>query len=464
MSRSPRRIKRFMEFNKKKERHQQRLITGYVDLLSKHVMAQFNHLVPDNFSHHGMQVNPGWFPEAIFVRIVFNFYKRTLHDAQRAAALEGKMMKTMRLAKDPIDGTDIPDHLPSLEELFRDRRLWPKVMKESEQTTKRVRSVYLKKLQAKFSKILPALNDGSLTPQDAKAQLKQAWNTTKSRVELIFRTETTTYYSQVQKKFFEQEKNHLLGFMFDSIGDRSRTDWCKSRDGIVYRPNTAALNNNTPPCFLGSSPILTLTGWQCIDTVGVGDYVWTHENRFRPIEKVHCTIQRGGHLLQIGYAMATPSHPYLTRNGDYVEASKFRAEEGVWSIPGRMQTLWQAAMVALLQKRPALLQKNVQAGSDQFSEKRLAILASRKSMMPRCASTRKVLMQDDALYKVYNLDVYEDQTYIAGGYASHNCHWNCRSHLIPLANTEENRKLLEERSRNPEFRKVVPLPSGFGHG
>lgn len=41
------------------------------------------------------------------------------------------------------------------------------------------------------------------------------------------------------------------------------------------------------------------------------------------------------------------------------------------------------------------------------------------------------------------------------------CHWNCRSHLIPLANTIENRKLLADPSRDPAKKKVVPLPRGW---
>jgi SPP1 gp7 family putative phage head morphogenesis protein len=41
------------------------------------------------------------------------------------------------------------------------------------------------------------------------------------------------------------------------------------------------------------------------------------------------------------------------------------------------------------------------------------------------------------------------------------CHPNCRSHLIPLADTPENRKLVKESSRQPENRSLVPLPKGW---
>ena len=40
-------------------------------------------------------------------------------------------------------------------------------------------------------------------------------------------------------------------------------------------------------------------------------------------------------------------------------------------------------------------------------------------------------------------------------------HYNCRSHLIPLANTAQNRKMLLDPSRDPTKKKVPPLPKGW---
>ncbi len=42
------------------------------------------------------------------------------------------------------------------------------------------------------------------------------------------------------------------------------------------------------------------------------------------------------------------------------------------------------------------------------------------------------------------------------------CHWNCRSELLPLSTLNpSHRKLLEDTSRYPENRKLVPLPPGW---
>lgn len=40
-------------------------------------------------------------------------------------------------------------------------------------------------------------------------------------------------------------------------------------------------------------------------------------------------------------------------------------------------------------------------------------------------------------------------------------HYNCRSDLIALANTAENRKLLEDASRDPRHHNLEPLPDGW---
>ncbi len=42
------------------------------------------------------------------------------------------------------------------------------------------------------------------------------------------------------------------------------------------------------------------------------------------------------------------------------------------------------------------------------------------------------------------------------------CHWQCRSHLIALANTVYNRKMLADPERDPSLHPVESLPSGWG--
>ena len=137
--------------------------------------------------------------------------------------------------------------LEFLENVFRDKREWPRAMKRSKKLTERLRDQYLEKLGKRFEEILPALKAGEITPEDAKSHMMKAWKASKSRVETIFRTETTNYFGKAQVSFFESDPE-IIGFLFDSVYDTSRTEICKSRHGLVYRPGTALLTKNIPAC------------------------------------------------------------------------------------------------------------------------------------------------------------------------------------------------------------------------
>lgn len=178
------------------------------------------------------------------------FYWHLLHEAYNASAHDIKIprkdQKRLAAAPPPTKWpVGIPKDLTSLEKIFRDRRYWPKIMKRSKFIVDRVRATYLKKLQRKFRKIQPSLNANEMTPLEAKNALMGEWDATKSRVELIFRTETTTYFGKTQVAFFKNDPQ-IIGFLFDSILDMARTDWCKSRHGLIYRPGTKELSENTP--------------------------------------------------------------------------------------------------------------------------------------------------------------------------------------------------------------------------
>jgi len=173
------------------------------------------------------------------------FYYDLLTEAVRTCKEEGqKTDPRKRLAKDPLG---LPRTLRSMAQIFRNKKYWPKIMKRSKMMTKRLRESYLKKLQTHFEKLMPQLLRGDLSPLEAKKKMVDAWQTSRSRVETIFRTETTTYFSKTQVAYFDSDPD-IIGFLFDSIRDVSRTDICRSRHGLVYRPGTTLLTENCPAC------------------------------------------------------------------------------------------------------------------------------------------------------------------------------------------------------------------------
>lgn len=135
--------------------------------------------------------------------------------------------------------------LKTMERIFRDKRKWSKTMKRSRTLTDRLRKQYQAKLRQKFEEIVPKMRDGTITPMEAKKEMVNTWGASKARVETIFRTETTNYFSKAQVDFFSDDEE-IIGFLFDSLKDSASTDICRSRHGLIYKPGTKLLSDNTP--------------------------------------------------------------------------------------------------------------------------------------------------------------------------------------------------------------------------
>ena len=177
------------------------------------------------------------------------FYRRVVEQSFYSAEEEKKMqVGRKRLGKAP---PKMPRSLRDLHQVFGDKRYWPKIMKRSKVMTERLRKSYIRKLRKKFDEMMPRITSGEWSPAEAKTHLMETWKTSRSRVENIFRTETTNYFGKTQVAFFENDPE-ILGFLFDSIKDTARTDICRSRHGLIYRPGTKLLRENTPACH-----------WQC---------------------------------------------------------------------------------------------------------------------------------------------------------------------------------------------------------
>jgi len=171
------------------------------------------------------------------------FYKDMITSAYKSSEEEISVQKK-RMSKLP---SGMPKKLDSLDEIFKDKKYFSKIMSRSKVLTERLQKQYMDKLRRKFDEITPMIRNGDITPKEAKSKMMEAWGASKSRVETIFRTETTTYFAKTQTAFFEGNDD-IIGYLFDSVSDASRTEGCRSRHGLVYRPGTKLLRDNTPAC------------------------------------------------------------------------------------------------------------------------------------------------------------------------------------------------------------------------
>jgi SPP1 gp7 family putative phage head morphogenesis protein len=184
--------------------------------------------------------------------IAEHFYRRVITEGWKSAHEEALLEKDggkQRLTAPPL-GRIQP--MKFLVEFFSDKKAWDKILSRKQFIVERLKRAYLQKLKRKFDEVLPEILSGETTPQEVKAHLSRAWDSTRSRTESIFRTETTKYFTETQLSYFSASDTDIIGYLFDSIGDSGRTSWCKDRHGLIYRPGTALLKQNAPPCH-----------WQC---------------------------------------------------------------------------------------------------------------------------------------------------------------------------------------------------------
>lgn len=176
---------------------------------------------------------------------VLNFYERVVTEAFHASKEEkGELLTHKRLMKGP---PKLPDQLKSLDQVLKNRRYWSKIARRAKALSASLRKQYLMKLRKQFTKLMPLVASGEVEVSVLKKKLVEAWETSKPRVETIFRTETTNYFAKTQVAVFEDDPE-IIGFLFDSVRDVSRTKICQSRHGLVYRPGTKLLQENTPAC------------------------------------------------------------------------------------------------------------------------------------------------------------------------------------------------------------------------
>ena len=91
-------------------------------------------------------------------------------------------------------------------------------------------------------------------------------------------------------------------------------------------------------CFLADTPILTKEGYKPIQDINIGDYVFTHNNRFMRVDN---TLQReyNGELIRIQHkiginnsdVICTPNHKFLTKDRGWVAAEDLSLNDYIQS-------------------------------------------------------------------------------------------------------------------------------------
>jgi SPP1 gp7 family putative phage head morphogenesis protein len=183
-----------------------------------------------------------WKTTGILQKVALHDTKEALEEFYRSVvrvAIESSENDpVMRAKKKRLSGTrfGIPKKVRDFSGIFKDQKYWGRILKRAGRIAVGINNRFMKKVNRVFDEIREPVRAGQLTYEEAREMVDKSWESSKSQVETIFRTETTNYFAQVQVEYF-RGNDEIIGFMFDSVSDTSRTDVCKSRHGLIYRPD-----------------------------------------------------------------------------------------------------------------------------------------------------------------------------------------------------------------------------------
>lgn len=136
--------------------------------------------------------------------------------------------------------------------LFDLQKLWDKsrskkIFKFNKKMAKSIKKEYLQKCKSVWEKYSGEFRTGeSSSMEDAKRVITEASKGSKSRGNMIVETETTRYYNQARKSYFDSSPD-VGYYLFLAIMDHATTKWCSTRHRIIYTKGEKVTDRETPP-------------------------------------------------------------------------------------------------------------------------------------------------------------------------------------------------------------------------
>lgn len=150
----------------------------------------------------------------------------------------------------------------SFRDLMRMWDLWRKKKKvppRQREMAERVTKAYLNRVQSAWSRYGRAFREGALGEDAVTRHIIKATDASFSRAKMITETETTYYYNEVRRKFYD-ETEAVTHYLFVPLRDAATTKWCNSRRMLVYKKGSRVLEKETPPIHWNCrSELLPLT-------------------------------------------------------------------------------------------------------------------------------------------------------------------------------------------------------------
>lgn len=190
----------------------------------------------------GGELSPPDF-ERLFIEHYFDTQIQALTLAEKETELD-----TKRLAKQPRTLKQIMD----LYDRWRKGLFTPKGPARQAQSIKKAYIAAINATWKAFS--YDFRNGGEDVQADIVKQVREAGKSTIPRAQTIVRTETTRYYNDARRAYYDKGGD-VTHYLFLAVRDKATTPWCTSqkvdgkrgRSGLVYAKDDPLLDAETPP-------------------------------------------------------------------------------------------------------------------------------------------------------------------------------------------------------------------------
>ncbi len=250
----------------------------------------------------------------------------------------------------------------------------------------------------------------------------------------------TTFINNVQQSYntgrwyqiTDPELTALRPYLlYDSVLDSRTSPHCLQWDGVIRPASDPCWLSHSPQChhrcFPADTLVTTDRGVVPIDQVRIGDSVLTHLGRMRAVtevmqspspEKLSRVTFESGRALQ-----GTQSHPALTSRG-WVELSALRSGDILLHVT---RIAAQSTGLDAVGSRQSLVDLSQRPPAHFEFRESLAMLLQQAELRSALEIVTRHELIDATSGSVFNLEVADDETYVADGFVVHNCRAGLRS-------------------------------------
>jgi SPP1 gp7 family putative phage head morphogenesis protein len=163
-----------------------------------------------------------------------------IKSAQRLSPITEK-----RLARPP--SAKIPANLAELRRVYDEWRSKGVLPPRQQSIANRIKRAFFARLQKLWIRYGEDFREGSIgTRREVIGQVMRQADVVFSRAKMITETETTYYYNKSRREIYDKSDD-ITHYLFMAIRDFRTTQWCNSRQGLVYKKDDPLLKQETPP-------------------------------------------------------------------------------------------------------------------------------------------------------------------------------------------------------------------------